>query len=154
MLAAAGALMQKCSYCGLENDDKAVHCKECGTAFEVPDTEPLRAKLRSGLLAFCDSYRQGFGRRLPIFGTIAVTAPVWGFLLGLLVVLPTHSHDWGAGLALAGIISLAFVLGAASALIALLRGERYRALGLIGLAVDLGPLVSAICQRPPAKPVA
>ena len=138
--------MKKCSYCGLENDDEAVHCKECGTAFKVPDTEPLRSKLRSGLLAFRDSYRQGFGRRLPIFGTIAVTAPLWGFLLGLLIVLPPDSHDWGAAITLAGIILLASMLGAASALIALLRGERYRALGLIGLAVDLGPLLWAISE--------
>ena len=28
--------MKKCSYCGRENTNEAVHCAECGTAFPTP----------------------------------------------------------------------------------------------------------------------
>jgi len=30
--------MKECSYCGARNDDAATVCKECGTAFPVPET--------------------------------------------------------------------------------------------------------------------
>lgn len=33
--------MKKCGYCGVENDDAAVHCRECGTEFPRPEVPPL-----------------------------------------------------------------------------------------------------------------
>jgi hypothetical protein len=38
-----GSVMKNCGYCGRENDDKAAHCRECGTEFvraELPPTKP------------------------------------------------------------------------------------------------------------------
>ena len=43
--------MKKCTYCGRENDDEAVHCSECGIEFvqtsptqATPEAEPPRPK--------------------------------------------------------------------------------------------------------------
>jgi len=38
--------MKKCSYCGHENSDEAVHCRECGTELVVPSVkaEPARPR--------------------------------------------------------------------------------------------------------------
>ncbi len=35
--------MKECSYCGRENPDDALHCRECGTKFEAPvkQSQPL-----------------------------------------------------------------------------------------------------------------
>ena len=30
--------MKECSYCGTRNDDVATVCKQCGTAFPIPET--------------------------------------------------------------------------------------------------------------------
>ena len=40
--------MKKCSYCGRENSDEAVHCRECGTEFVVPSVEAEPAQPRDG----------------------------------------------------------------------------------------------------------
>ncbi len=32
--------MKKCAYCGRENSDEAVYCRECGTEFERPSAPP------------------------------------------------------------------------------------------------------------------
>jgi hypothetical protein len=36
--------VKKCSYCGRENSDESVHCRECGTGFVAPpvESEPAR----------------------------------------------------------------------------------------------------------------
>jgi len=41
--------MKKCAYCGRENDDDLVHCRECGTEFTVPcvAAEPDRPRDRT-----------------------------------------------------------------------------------------------------------
>ena len=31
--------MKECSYCGRDNADEALHCRECGTEFELPKTD-------------------------------------------------------------------------------------------------------------------
>ena len=39
--------MKKCSYCGRDNADEALNCKECGTEFE---REVLDSEVTSGVL--------------------------------------------------------------------------------------------------------
>src|ERR1041385_4694137 len=35
--------MKACSYCGRDNDDEAIHCRECGTDFSAPATSTANA---------------------------------------------------------------------------------------------------------------
>jgi hypothetical protein len=36
--------MKTCSYCGRDNDDNAIHCRECGTTERVDDSKPQPQK--------------------------------------------------------------------------------------------------------------
>lgn len=36
--------MKKCTYCGRENDDEALACRECGTEFKSPDFQEVPPK--------------------------------------------------------------------------------------------------------------
>jgi hypothetical protein len=38
--------VKKCSYCGRENNDQAVRCRECGTEFVVPSIDATPARPR------------------------------------------------------------------------------------------------------------
>jgi hypothetical protein len=151
--------MKKCSYCGRENDDAAVRCKECGTCFNIPISEPLPLKLKRTLLTFkrqllvfSGTYPQGFERRSPIFGSLAVSAPLIGFVAAAVINSRTD-FDGGdmRGLAelcqFAAIVLLALLLGGISALVGLSRGEKYRALSYVGLAVDFGPVLLLFLNR-------
>lgn len=40
--------MKKCSYCGRQNSDEAVHCPECGTPFPEPSDVAEPARPRDG----------------------------------------------------------------------------------------------------------
>jgi hypothetical protein len=40
--------VKKCSYCGRENSDEAVHCRECGTLFPEPFAMAEPARPRDG----------------------------------------------------------------------------------------------------------
>jgi hypothetical protein len=40
--------VKKCSYCGRENTDEAVHCRECGTELAVPSVAARPAQPRDG----------------------------------------------------------------------------------------------------------
>ena len=38
------ATTKACSYCGRENDSQAAHCRECGTAFLIPQIDENPSK--------------------------------------------------------------------------------------------------------------
>jgi hypothetical protein len=40
--------VKKCSYCGRENSDEAVHCRECGTELVVPSAGAAPVRPRGG----------------------------------------------------------------------------------------------------------
>ncbi len=70
--------MQKCSYCGRENNDGALHCKECGTAFAA-DGADLEASQETAV----EDPRSARGRELRgpvfpwIFGGLALIFGNW-----------------------------------------------------------------------------
>jgi hypothetical protein len=143
--------MRKCEYCGHENGDEAVRCLGCGTEFLVPtaqlrrfDFPPLHIKRH--WLMVCGVYPPGFVRRAPVFAIASISAPLVGFLVARVANSLT---DFGGGdmrglaalCQLIEIMLLALALGGISALTALLRGEKWRALSFLGLVLDFGPVL-------------
>jgi ribosomal protein L40E len=43
--------MKTCSYCGRDNIDEALHCRECGTKFEPPEPPEDRSQLEDPALS-------------------------------------------------------------------------------------------------------
>jgi hypothetical protein len=125
--------MKKCSYCGGENDDGAVNCKGCGSDMRPPGREP-------------EPDKKNHARSAPIFGTIAISAPVSACLLALLVGHYSDPHDLGAYYAAGAALLSGLILGGFSGLLALARKKRYRALSLVALVVNFGPVLCLLVR--------
>ena len=68
--------MKKCSYCGRDNSDDAVHCRECGTEFVTPAAETEPAQPREG------AWLEGLAHILRLTGTILVIGFLYLLSLG------------------------------------------------------------------------
>jgi len=58
--------VKKCSYCGRENSDEAVRCRECGTELAVPSVAATPARPRD------DTWLAWLAYRLRVPGTIVI----------------------------------------------------------------------------------
>ena len=138
----------KCPWCGRVNEGHGPRCPECGTPFHAPADESLGIKLHRRLLIFCGKYPPGFARRTPIFGAIALAAPLWALVVAAIVGANTDHHEAAGLFAALNALFWGLIGGAVSALIGLWRGERYRAFSYIGFPVDLAPVLWVVaCWR-------
>ena len=80
--------MKKCSYCGHENSDDALHCRECGTEFKSSSEPPLPEKPERVGSSPSVNLRQLANVLIKILGLWAclqgIPSFVGGFLRGLL----------------------------------------------------------------------
>jgi hypothetical protein len=86
-LAAATSVMQKCFYCGQENDEKALKCFACGTPFEASPSE----------VSPQSSKAQWLGRPKGVWIAsvwVGVFAGLWPLVVGYIIRFgPTPSPD-------------------------------------------------------------
>ncbi len=93
-------------------------------------------------------HRQRIPRKKPYFGIIALVAPFLGYVLGRVVAWLVFRHYGDGemmGLALLAVFILTLfcflILGGAASIFALRRGEKYTALGWVGLVLNFGPVL-------------
>jgi hypothetical protein len=123
-------IMRTCSYCGRDNIDEALNCRECGT--ELPDGNGfVPDEIPNATAPFC--------------GNLSIAAP---FLSGLIVCILWQT-DWMdrlyyvpyAGWAIPLMILAPLLLGISFAAVARRRRERFRKLWLIGATLNVGTLL-------------
>lgn len=84
-----------------------------------------------------------FESEKPVCGMLSIAAPFVGFVLGMTWAGSLRGDSTGAGgaICLLKIMPLAFIAGAVLAILAFRRGERWRALPIIGLVLNTPPLL-------------
>jgi hypothetical protein len=85
----------------------------------------------------------GFETEKPVCGILSLAAPFVGFALGMVWAGSLRGDSTGAGgvICLLKIMPVAFLAGTILAIKALRHDERYRALPIMGLVLNVPPLV-------------
>jgi len=80
----------------------------------------------------------------PVYGILSIAAPLLGLALAIVSVRAIQASDTlgiGAFFCIVTIMPIAFLVGTVLAIVALRRRERFRALPVLGLVFNLGPLL-------------
>jgi hypothetical protein len=90
-----------------------------------------------------DIDKQSLRRRYPIFGAISLIAPLAGIPFAYIIASNTSAEGegWGHFVAFVMIVFLSLLGGGISAIIGLVRSEEYLILSLIGLFLNLMPIL-------------
>jgi hypothetical protein len=87
-------------------------------------------------------------KKPPVFGVLSLVLPLVGAPLAYLIAKPTEAGwGWGGAMQLVVIISLVLLCGIVSAVIGLNRSEKYVGLSLLGLILNLLPIVLVLTKH-------
>ena len=85
--------MKKCSYCGHENSDDALNCRECGTEFNRPSQVPLTEKPKHPGSSLSTNSQQLANVLIKILGLWACLQGIPSFVAGFLRGLVSHFSE-------------------------------------------------------------